>query len=331
MTPALSPVLLLGWDGAVRAGEQPVPALQPLVEALAPHAPIAVVLPRALATPLQAPNAHVTTLGSLSVEELAGLHTEARPDHWQHPAAPYLGSTPPDGPAVLAIPAAPYIGSEVALVPSLAALMPDAPAAAQDSNPAVATPTDLLLNRDDFADDGADTAVGEAQDLGTDEMRLADPDQAPAFAPERASLPQALASLSAELPETADLNYQVIQYARFATRQALSDHFGVIYATDWPTWLAALEIRQQTGRPLVLHVHSLAQDRNTPADRGWALELERLALRRADIVLAASEAIASRLRTLYPQTASRLQVVLPEDTDTIDGILHRFENTRARR
>ncbi|WP_045686939.1 glycosyltransferase [Hymenobacter sp. AT01-02] len=135
-----------------------------------------------------------------------------------------------------------------------------------------------------------------------------------------------MAALSAELPPSADLNYQVIQYARFATRQALSDNFGVIYATDWPTWLAAMEIRQQTGRPLVLHVHSLAEQRNTPADRGWALELERLALRRADLILAASDGTAERLRATYPATNNRVQVVAPNDTDTINSILRRLEN-----
>jgi len=109
----------------------------------------------------------------------------------------------------------------------------------------------------------------------------------------------------------------VIQYARFATRLALSEQFAVIYAMDWPVWLAALEIRQATGRPLALHVHSLATDRDTPADRGWGLELERLALRRADLVLADSEAVAQRLIEEYDLPAEQVRVVAAFDDEAL--------------
>jgi glycogen synthase len=140
-----------------------------------------------------------------------------------------------------------------------------------------------------------------------------------------------LAALQLTPEPDADLNYQVIQYARLASRQVVVEDFAVIYATDWPTWLAAMEIRQQTGRPLVLHVHSLAQDRNTPADRGWILELERLAMRRADVVLASSEKVAERVRATYPAAAQHLQVVLPADTDALNNALSQLEQAWARR
>ncbi|MCC2547153.1 glycosyltransferase [Hymenobacter sp. BT175] len=125
---------------------------------------------------------------------------------------------------------------------------------------------------------------------------------------------EALASLQPE-QAAGDLNFRVIQYARFATRLAATQSFGLIYAADWPTWLAGLEIRQRTGKPLVLHVTSLATDRNTLADRGWVLELERLVLRRADAVLAATEALAEQLTSLYGLTPKRLRVV-PAGADT---------------
>jgi hypothetical protein len=92
-----------------------------------------------------------------------------------------------------------------------------------------------------------------------------------------------------------------------------------------------MEIRQQTGRPLVLHVHSLAQDRNTPADRGWIQELERLTMRRADLVLAASDTIAQRLRAAYPLLSQQLQVVHPDDTETLTNILRQLETAWAGR
>ncbi len=94
------------------------------------------------------------------------------------------------------------------------------------------------------------------------------------------------------------LNFQVIQYARFAVPLALADQsFEAIYAPAWPTWLAAQELRQRTGRPLVLHVTTLAAPASEPLDTatGWEAELQRQALRRADLVLTETTALAHRL------------------------------------
>ncbi|QNP50975.1 glycosyltransferase [Hymenobacter qilianensis] len=134
------------------------------------------------------------------------------------------------------------------------------------------------------------------------------------FTAERATLRNLLTAL----PESpGDLNFQIIQYTRFATRLALREQFGVIYAPEWHVWLAGLEIRQLTGRPLVLHVHSLALDRDSLNDRGWILELERLALRRATLVLAASEILAERLQSAYSVAADRIKVVAAHDEEAL--------------
>ena len=73
--------------------------------------------------------------------------------------------------------------------------------------------------------------------------------------------------------------------------------YAVIYAPAWPTWLAAQELRQRTGRPLVLHVAALAAPADEPLDEaaGWMAELQRQALRRADVVLTETAALAQRL------------------------------------
>jgi hypothetical protein len=96
-----------------------------------------------------------------------------------------------------------------------------------------------------------------------------------------------------------DLNFQIIQYARFAVPVALAEPpFAVLYAPAWPTWLAAQELRQRTGRPLVLHVATLAAADDEPVETasGWIAELQRQALRRADLILAETPALAQRLR-----------------------------------
>ncbi|TGD78773.1 glycosyltransferase [Hymenobacter wooponensis] len=356
MTPAASHVLLLGWDDSPRTGEQLAPPVFTLVQALAPHTPLAIVLPRRPVTLTSTPNAHVTVLSELTPDQIKAFPT--RPDHsagWQAPSAPYLGSsTGAEGtlsvaPAPLATPAAPYIGRSDQPTPTTSgvsfAVAPEASrpvlpvsastaSAAPQSLPQPVSPTGGLLNRDDFEDDGAEPEATEAQDLSQPQDDLV-PTQSvaqtlPAAAPTEA-FPDSLAALQLTPAPDADLNYQVIQYARLASRQVVMEEFAVIYATDWPTWLAAMEIRQQTGRPLVLHVHSLAQDRNSPADRGWILELERLAMRRADLVLASSDEVAERLRATYPAAAQNLQVVSPADTDTLNDVLSQLELAWARR
>ncbi|RSK36224.1 glycosyltransferase [Hymenobacter metallilatus] len=360
MPSAPLPVLLLGWNDAPRTGES-VPALGLLVETLATTAPVRVMVPHLPAATL-APAAQVTSLADLTPDQALAPSQPANqhPAAWQHPAAPYSG-TATDGAAGPAAgpdtspgnrpsgasggwntPASPYLGATPGLAAATLPMLP-----ALEERPAVidqrATRAAVLHS---IATLTEATEEGQADELLRNQSELApaeaEPGPGTAAAPTRptapvqpeaagirtavhATLPEALAVLGVDLAPDADLNFQVIQYARFATRQALQDTFAVIYAPDWPTWLAALEIRQQTGRPLVLHVHSLAQERATPADRGWALELERLALRRADLILAASDELAHRLRTRYQVAPDRLQLVEPTDAETLRRLLQQLE------
>jgi hypothetical protein len=109
-----------------------------------------------------------------------------------------------------------------------------------------------------------------------------------------------------------DLNFQIIQYARFAVPVALAEApFEVLYAPAWPTWLAAQELRQRTGRPLVLHVAALAaaDDESIETATGWIAELQRQALRRADLLIAETPALAQRLRRELELDASRVLAI----------------------
>lgn len=347
MTPAPLHVLLLGWNDAPRTGEQPVPAIRPLVDILAPHAALSVMVPHQPQPAIG--NTATTRITSLTDLTLAEART-ARPDGpaaWQQPAAPYIGSGSEPGAngagGGWGVPAAPYQGA----TPDLAGAAPNValPNALNlshlEERPAVvdqrATRRALeasIATTEELEDNEAEqdrqvagftpeeTTAQQASEQPVEELMPADQP-----APARTNLVEALAALGVDLAPDADLNFQVIQYARFATRRALLEDFAVIYAADWPTWLAALEIRQRTGRPLVLHVHSLAQERATPADRGWALELERLALRRADKVLAASDEVAQLLRVRYNVAPERLQLVDPTDTATLNTVLHQLEHS----
>ncbi|SHK96664.1 glycosyltransferase [Hymenobacter psychrotolerans] len=338
MTTAPLKVLLLSWDSPAPSSEaSAVPVTTSgLVSALAPYADLTLLLPH-LPEPMHlSALVQATSLGDLTAAELALTTTEnpvSRLEHRESPAAPYLGATVPGGfggPAVAPVaPAAPYMGSSAAMPP----FYPEAaPAVLEEPAAPEAAQISATLEDETAA---AEPAAPEAQDLSqptadlpsdtASEEAAATP--APATAEEfplptirQAVLDVALTALRSEPTDEAGLNFKVIQYARFATRLVATQDFAVIYASDWQSWLAGMEIRQLTGKPLVLHVHSLAQDRTSAADRGWIVELERMALRRADLVLTSSAALAMRVLELHELPPQRVRRLSSSDTQHPDRL-----------
>ena len=100
-----------------------------------------------------------------------------------------------------------------------------------------------------------------------------------------------------------------------------SADFGVIYAPNWPAWLAALEIRTSSGRPLVLYLASLATDLPSPAEHGYQLEMERMAMRRARLVLVPDDTLHHRLLALYEDAAGKVRVVAATDDAAVQRVL----------
>lgn len=156
---------------------------------------------------------------------------------------------------------------------------------------------------------------------------LAEPTSAPARAPvpdEEEPLPAEPAP-AAPLYTAPDLNTQIIRYARQAVQTALAEGtFEAIYAPAWPTWLAAIELRQRSGRPLVLHLTALAAGRQS-ADTaaGWPAEIQRQALRQADLVLVETYSLARRLRRELGLANNVVRVVPAGDTAAIARALRR--------
>lgn len=252
---------------------------------------------------------------------------------WQLPAAPYTGSA--ENPAGALLPTA---GSEL---PAAGAAGPEAAVPSAVAAPTAAelpsAPTPPL-----FDQPTGETGTAEAADLADDDAPESElPPPAAPVGPARATLTQGLAALhrppapdaeapapAAEAPAPAfslsdDLHYRVIQYARFATYASDNDgeDVGVIYAPDWPTWLAALEIRYRRRRPLVLHLSLLAAESAAPAERGWLLELERYALRRAHTVLAVSDDLRAQVLKHYGLAPDRVRVVAADDADGVRAAL----------
>jgi len=106
-----------------------------------------------------------------------------------------------------------------------------------------------------------------------------------------------------------DLHREVLRYAGAAARIAARERFDVIHAHDWLTFLAGLEARRASGKPLVLHVHATEFDRAGGASGGFVSAIERLGLAAADRVVAVSGYTADLVAREYGVLRERLRIV----------------------
>ncbi|RIL12439.1 MAG: 4-alpha-glucanotransferase [Proteobacteria bacterium] len=67
-----------------------------------------------------------------------------------------------------------------------------------------------------------------------------------------------------------------------------NEHFDVVHAHDWMTYPAGLALARMTGKPLVVHVHSLEYDRSGDRINQGIFDIERLGVTSADAVVAVS-------------------------------------------
>jgi hypothetical protein len=275
-----------------------------------------------------------------------GINAPAVASQWEAPAAPYLGagveepSTPlpparpqPEGPPASQAQAAPSKPDQ-----------PDLPAPAPAVAAASAPPrqhrlaSDLRFDPDPelpaitmqqpalFDERTEEVGAAEATDIAApaDDLVPDAPAATPPAAPPAAPAPAApLPAPAPHMPALEGLNFRMIQYARQAAQLVRAgEAFGVIYAPNWPAWLAALEIRNSTRRPLVLYVAALAHDFAGPAERGWLPELERMTLRRATLVLVPDEGLRRRLRAHYGAGMGEVRIVAAADEAAVQGVLN---------
>ncbi len=95
------------------------------------------------------------------------------------------------------------------------------------------------------------------------------------------------------------LGERVQSFAKIATILACQKDFDIIHAHDWMTFMAGMEIKAKTGKPLVLHVHSLEVDRNGPESKGWVYQVEKSAMEYADLIVPVSNYTAGAIKTFY--------------------------------
>jgi hypothetical protein len=104
--------------------------------------------------------------------------------------------------------------------------------------------------------------------------------------------PEAIRALYSGIePYGPNIMQKVATYAEVAVRMALETEFDVIHAHDWITFPAAVRIKEITGKPLVIHIHSLETDRVGELAKGdWnrVYEVEKKAMEKADRIIPVS-------------------------------------------
>jgi len=106
-----------------------------------------------------------------------------------------------------------------------------------------------------------------------------------------------------------DVIAKVMQFADLAAAMAEKMDFDVIHAHDWMTMLAGIKIKQQTGKPLVMHIHSLEVDRSGPESKGWLFELEKKGMEYADLLIPVSNFTADNIQKYYNISREKISVV----------------------
>ena len=99
---------------------------------------------------------------------------------------------------------------------------------------------------------------------------------------------------------------QVALFAEKVLELTADDDFDVVHAHDWMTFPAGLAISKFSGKPLVLHVHSLEYDRSGELVNPRIHAIERLGVTTADAVCPVSFYTGSVVRTQHNVSSNKI-------------------------
>jgi glycogen synthase len=106
-----------------------------------------------------------------------------------------------------------------------------------------------------------------------------------------------------------DVIGKVYRFSEVTAALARKMSFDVIHAHDWMTMIAGMRIKHETGKPLVMHIHSLEVDRSGPESRGWVYELEKAGMEYADLIMPVSNFTADNIHEHYGIPREKMFVV----------------------
>jgi glycosyltransferase involved in cell wall biosynthesis len=128
-----------------------------------------------------------------------------------------------------------------------------------------------------------------------------------------------------------DLIAEVIRYGRAGGVLARTSTFDVIHAHDWMTVPAALLARRISGRPLILHIHSLEYDRSGESVNEEIFAIEREGMEQADRIIAVSHRTKRMIVARYTIPPEKISVVYNAVSQTEARQAYRTERQGGRK
>jgi glycogen synthase len=107
----------------------------------------------------------------------------------------------------------------------------------------------------------------------------------------------------------ADMYGEVRRFAQKVLRVAQFEEFDVIHAHDWMTFPAGVALAAQTGKPLVVQVHSTEFDRSGEHVNQYVYDIERQGMHAASRIIAVSNYTRNLIISRYGVPASKVEVV----------------------
>ena len=106
-----------------------------------------------------------------------------------------------------------------------------------------------------------------------------------------------------------NLMEEVVRYSIVGGHLGASEDFDVIHAHDWMTFLAGIEAKKVSGKPLVVHVHATEFDRSGEFNNPDIYSLEKYGMEQADQVVTVSHRMKNIIVHKYGIDPNKVQVV----------------------
>ncbi len=102
---------------------------------------------------------------------------------------------------------------------------------------------------------------------------------------------------------------EVQRYSEKVRLIAALEDFDVIHAHDWMTYPAAIKARQQSGKPMVVHIHATEFDRTGGHVNQYVYDVEREGFHAADRIIAVSSYTKGKVVMHYGISPDKVEVV----------------------
>jgi glycogen synthase len=106
-----------------------------------------------------------------------------------------------------------------------------------------------------------------------------------------------------------NLMSEIVRYSLIAGVIAHERSFDIIHVHDWMTFLAGMEAKKASGKPLVVHVHSLECDRSGQHINPAICDIERAGMLAADLIIAVSHYTKDSIMKRYGIPGHKIRVV----------------------